>query len=113
MFRAGRLVEALVGAGYLPADPERDAQRASVTRPHMPDAKTTLFLCLGIVAFGFVAFWAWTIVRLPSLFASPHAAWICSSVMVLSPPARMLPLAKILTKSAPSWVIHLSISIRI
>ena len=56
---------------------------------------------------------AWTIVRLPSLFASSHAAWICSSLIVFSPPSRMLPLAKILTKSAPSSLIHLSMSARI
>jgi uncharacterized membrane protein YfcA len=29
----------------------------------MPDAKTTLFICLGIVGVGFVAFWAWTIAQ--------------------------------------------------
>jgi uncharacterized membrane protein YfcA len=29
----------------------------------MPDAKTTLFICLGIVAFAFIVFWTLTIVR--------------------------------------------------
>ncbi len=51
--------------------------------------------------------------RLPSRLASPHAASICASVIVLRPPSRMLPLAKILTKSAPSSLIHVSTSIRI
>jgi hypothetical protein len=45
---------------------------------------------------------AWTSVRSPCAFASPHAASICSCDMVGAPPSRMLAEAKILIRSAPS-----------